>query len=298
MRAVFFTRRQFKKLQKCKLQKNIIHTESELYIIEKSEQWKKHQKMLLKYFYVNEGEYFSNKLFTINTLINNTSVIDINELILPIELAVVDNEVIGYIMPFIENKNLLTLLQDFKVSLEKKKDYLTQVGQIIHKVHTVSDFQDDLFLGDIHEANFIVEPNEDKVYAVDSDSFKVKNNLPFPSKYLATNPNILSMQHKYPINEDGFHIPNKNSDLLCYTFMILNTISRNQLQKIPTDEYYDYLDYLSTIGFGENFLNVCGRIYTNASNVSPLPYFDEIPDNIYQAAYSVFQCNRTKNRIK
>lgn len=298
MKAIFFTRRQFKKLQKCKLQKNINHTESELYIIEKKDVWNKHQKMILKYFYVTEGEYFSNKLFTINTLINNTSIIDINTLILPTELAVINNEVVGYIMPFIENKNLLTLLQDFKVSIEKKKDYLKQVGEIINQVHTVSEFQDEFFLGDIHEANFIVNTDEDKVYGVDSDSFKVKNNLPFASKYLATNPNIMSMTHKYPVNEDGYHIPNKNSDLLCYIFTILNTISRTQLQKVAIDEYYEYLDYLTTIGFGENFIRICGKIYTNASNTSPVPYFDEIPDNIYRAAYSVFKCNRITNRVK
>lgn len=298
MKAVFFTRRQFKKLQKCKLQKNINHTESELYVIEKSDAWNKHKKMILKYFYITEGEYFSNKLFTINTLIDNASIINSNALILPTELAIVDHEVVGYIMPFIENKNLLTLLQDFKVSIEKKKNYLEQVGQIIDQTHKVSAFQDEFFLGDIHEANFIVDTEKDKVYGVDSDSFKVKNNLPFASKYLATNPNIISMQHKYPVNEDGFHIPNQNSDLLCYIFTILNTISRTQLQKVPVDVYYEYLDYLNSLGFGKNFLNTCGKIYSNAANTSPLPFLDEIPNNIYRASYSVFEHNRTENKTR
>lgn len=77
MDAIFFTRRQFAKLKHCHLQKHINHTEAELYIFEKKGQWDK-QKMILKHFYIDEGEYFSNKLFTINNLIDNRNIININ----------------------------------------------------------------------------------------------------------------------------------------------------------------------------------------------------------------------------
>lgn len=288
MNSIFFTRRQFQKLQKCKLQKNIIHTEAELYVIEKNDSWKK-QKMLLKYFYINEGEYFSNKLFTINNLINNRDFINLPALVLPTELAVVNGQVVGYIMPFIENCNLITLLKDLKVSTEKKKNYLAQIGTIINDVHNRNNDDIELYLGDIHEANFIVGTNDDKVYAIDSDSYKIGRNLPFASKYLSTNPNISSLKHKYPMDKYGINIPNKNSDLMCYIFTIINTIAREEMQKKTSEEYYTYLTYLSSLGFGDDFINACGRIYTNADNISPLPYFDQIPDNIYRASYLVFK---------
>lgn len=293
MNAVFFTRRQFEKLKKCVLQKEIIHTESQLYVIEKHERWN-HHKMLLKYFYNREGEYFGNKLFTINHLISHADSIDVA--VLPTELAVIDGEIVGYIMPFIENTNLLTLLRDYKVTTEKKKEYLKQVGKIIDKIHHISELEGELFLGDIHEANFIVGKEDDNVYAVDTDSFKVKNNIPFASKYLATNPNIIEMTYKYPVNEEGIHIPNKNSDLLCYVFTILNTIARESMHKVSIEDYYEYLEYLETLGFGAGFLQVCQRIYSSASNVSPLQYLDQIPDNIYQATYKVFQCRTGRTR--
>lgn len=288
MNAIFFTSRQLKKLQNCSLQKNIDHTESKLYIVENGEKWK-YKKMILKYFYNNSGEYFKNKLLTINNLIESTSTLNIKALILPQKLAVAGGQIVGYIMPFIENINLLTLLQDFKINTQKKKEYLTQVGQIIDQVHELNKFQSELFIGDIHEANFIVGKEDDQVYVVDSDSFKTKNNLPFAAKYLATNPNILTMTHKYPINTGGIHIPNEDSDLLCYVFIILNTIARKEMQKVPVDEYYSYLDYLSSLGFGDDFIKTCGKIYTNAKNTSPLPYIEQIPNNIYQATYQVFK---------
>ncbi len=288
MNAIFFTNRQLKKLQNCSLQKSIDHTESKLYIVENNGKWQ-HKKMILKYFYNNSGEYFKNKLFTINNLIDSTSTINIRALILPQKLAIAGGQIIGYIMPFIENTNLLTLLQDFKLNTEKKKEYLTQVGQIISQVHDLNKFQSELFIGDIHEANFIVGKEDDQVYVVDSDSFKTKNNLPFAAKYLATNPNILNMTHKYPINTEGIHIPNENSDLLCYVFIILNTIARKEMQKVSIDEYYNYLDYLLSLGFGDDFIKTCGKIYTNAKNTSPLPYLEQIPNNIYQATYQVFK---------
>lgn len=291
MKAVFISKNKFKKLEHYKLEKSIQHTEAELYIIETNDKWVKNHE-LLKKFYRTEGEYFSNKLFTINELIDNSKIIDNNYLLLPTKLAIVDDQVIGYIMPYIENKNLATLLNNSKIDNDDKLYYLKQIGLIIEDVNDISNFHIPLHIGDIHEGNFIVGDKDNQVYVTDTDSFKIKNNLPYASKYLATNVVINSeeyLRHKYPVNEEGLHIPDYNSDLLCYITMILNTISKTQIHKLPIEEYYTYLSYLSDIGFGPDIITCFEYIYYNIDNISPLPYFDQIPKNYGRAAYVVFR---------
>ena len=56
---------QFKKFDKYILDKTIISTECELYIIPTKDKWNKYER-LLKKFFITTGEYFSNKLYTIN----------------------------------------------------------------------------------------------------------------------------------------------------------------------------------------------------------------------------------------
>lgn len=288
MDTIFLTKSQFMKLKKHKLEKNINNTEASLYLYQKKGNFDS-PSFMLKQFYIKEGEYFSNKLFTLNNLINNRSIINLDTLVLPVLLVVTGGEVSGYLMPYIKGPNLLTILQDPKIEFDVKLDYLKQVGHILEMVANNPELNGQFSLGDVHEGNFVVEEKTNKVYAVDLDSCKIKNNLPSPAKYLVNNPNLEQMKYKYPMNQDGIPLISQNTDLLCYICMILNTISKVEIYKLPIEEYYTYLDYLESIGFGPDFLNCCRRIYTNALNSSPLPYLDQIPKLVGRASYAVFK---------
>lgn len=296
MQAIFFNHYQFEKIKKKKLllDKSIRHVESELYLT--SEPLKYHNqytKLLLKKFYITEGEYFSNKLFTINRLIDLKDKIDIKPLILPTKMVVLEGKMVGYLMPYIEGVNLLTLLQSYNVDTETKIAFLEEIGIIIEKVHYFSKFQEEFSLGDIHEANFIVDCHN-QIHVTDLDSCKLKNNLPSASKYLSTNPNLEIVKEKYPINEQGIHIPNYNSDIYCYICMILNTIAKTDVSKLPLDDYYTYLQYLSNLGFGKELIHCFATIYIHQNNISPQPYLHQIPTKIGEAAYHVFQYKENK----
>lgn len=89
---------------------------------------KNKERILLKKYYVREGEYFGRKLKNLNTLIYYKNILgEIRELVLPDKLAIIDGEIVGYTMSFIEkSKNLQTILNS-DISLEDKLVYLRQI---------------------------------------------------------------------------------------------------------------------------------------------------------------------------
>jgi hypothetical protein len=283
MESLNISRKKFKTLQKYTLDESISNAEANLFIIPGQ------KRRLLKKMNIDDGEVFGNKLFTIYTLIDNKDDIAIDELVYPERLGIVNNKVTGLIMPLIEESyNLSTLLTNPNVPIKQNINYLKQVGNILTKVQYVEKFKNNFFLGDVHECNFIVDKS-DKVLAVDLDSCKIGNNQPFDSKYLRFNYNIKSLTKKYPKNDNNVHIPNKNSEWLCYILMILNFIAHGSVYEMGLSEFYSYLQYLNDIGFSKELLDCFARIYTNADNKSPQELLDQIPQNIDKANYQVFK---------
>jgi len=268
---------QFNKLDKYILDKTIISTECELYIIPVKNKWNKYEKLLKKFFRIN-GEYFSNKLYTINELNDRKDEIDIDTLIFPDELISIDGIIQGFSMPFIRNNvNVLNLLSSNEIDIKTKLNILKEIGIIIDKIARIENFA----LGDIHEANFIYDLDEKRVKAVDLDSVKIGNNNPPISKFMIFNENLLRYQHKYPYDEETeIHISNNNTMYLSYIYMILNTISEAKSYRMSISEYYDYLQFLVDNKCGKELIDILSYIYFSKDNVSPLNFLDQIPDNV------------------
>jgi hypothetical protein len=278
MDAIYLTKKQYERLKRLELGKEITSTECKMHIIPSKNGWC-YESKLLKEFYINEGRTFGNKLNTINTLIDEGNRIGISELVLPERLAIVDDKVIGFTMPYICNTNLYYKLIDYHTPIEAKVRYLKEVGKILEKIKNARDYGliDKFFLGDIHEQNFIVNSQTDKVMVVDLDSAYIGKNNPFPAKYLSTNKAIMELPKKYP-SKEGLHVPNQNSDILCYYIMILNFISKFQTNKLDISDYYIYLDYLRQIGFPSEILSLLSKAYLNVDNINPYFLLDKIAD--------------------
>lgn len=289
MYTTSLTRNQFEKLKKFDPGKGVVNVESELYIMGSKRSGK--ERKLLKKFFIDKGEYMGMKLLNINTLVYYRSVLEqVKELVLPETLAVVAGEIIGTTMPFIENAtNLQLILDDKQRTLKEKIEYLKQIGSILIEIDEMKDFPYEFRLGDLHEANFIVD-KENKIHVVDIDSSYISNNEPFNSKYLFLNPLLLDFTHKYKVNDNDDIIPSRDSDIYCYIMMILNTIAGCDMFKLSTGEFYGYMNYLESIGVNKNFLFAVEKIYHSGENENPLPYLDYLIENEpYQAYHKVYK---------
>ena len=136
--------------------------------------------------YLTNGLVFGNKLQTINSLIDNKNKINIEEIVFPEKIAIVDSQIVGFTMPLIESINLKQALMS-NIPNETKIAYLKQIGEILEKMRLVREYTEisEFFINDLHESNFIVD-KEGTVKAIDIDSCKINGNQAFNSKYLSS----------------------------------------------------------------------------------------------------------------
>lgn len=280
MRAVTMNQHSFAALSD--LDVPIINTEGRLYIL--------NDRLLFKRFYVDEGEYFGNKLLTLNTLIDNREALADRSLILPEKIVLVDKKVVGFTMPFIkDNINLTILLESRSIPFSTKIEYLRRVGEILENVQNVKEFKGNFFLGDVNSNNFVVRMDNAKLrelYAVDLDSSRIGDNLPFPSKILSTNFNLRNNK-KYKISKNGLIEPDANTEWLCYCITILNFIGNFNINSLSESQFYNYLTYLNDLGFNKELIDCFSRIYSRTdNNVNPQELIESIPSDYTSLDYS------------
>lgn len=273
MQATVLTKKRFDNLPKYELPNSIFNTEARLYILKTKEKWKPTNK-LLKKFYVRNGPIFSNKLYTINSLIDNKEKIDIPEIVFPDSLAIVDKEVVGFIMPLIDSTNLDIILKDINIDNEIKIKYLTDIGKILEKMKQVRNHTDitDFYVNDLHENNFIISNSTKELLLVDIDSCKINQNKPFGSRYLSAF-SVINNIAKYEKTTDGtsggYILPNEDTDIYCYVIMILNFLYGENINNYSINEIYNFINYLEDIGVEKELLLTIEKIFTNSKNENP-----------------------------
>lgn len=294
MKTISISNKTLKKLENYNVEE-INNTEAKLYLLPQKEKWNK-KVDLLKIFYNKNGSIFSNKMYTINELIENNKIINIQELSMPEKLVVVNGEICGYIQEFIENINFKLVLDNPNISVKEKIDMFKQIGEILEKMKKIRENTSikDFFLNDLHEANFILNIQSKKINVVDMDSCKINGNKPFASKYLTPSSNTSTMPFKYIQNTDssfnGFVVANQNSDYYCYIIMVLNFLYGDNMSNMKTPEFYSYLNYLRSIGLSYKLLDEFSKIYEYGDNENIKDYLDYIyPDIVIKSKKKYFK---------
>lgn len=300
MEIITLTKKQFDNLEEYPLPENLFVAESKLYILKTTNKWGIGNK-LLKRFYITSGQSFNNKLQTIKTLIDYKEVINIKEMVLPEKIAVVDNQIVGYTMELVPSINLEQALSADEISIERKIKYLYQIGEILEKMEHVRQYTElkDFYLNDIHENNFVVDLTTDSIRVIDTDSCKINNinTSTIGSKYLQGN-TIIANISKYKQDETFVYgcsfLPSRDTDLYCYTIMILNFLYGGDIEKLEVEELYDYLEYLSQIGIDIKLINSFKKIISNAPNENPYKLLEGLTKFYGRTNKNVYKCNRKR----
>ena len=302
MEVINLSSRSFKGLRTLELPNTVYNTEGKIYIYEDKDKWNKRMH-LVKRLYINSGPIFSNKLATINSLVDYQDDIDMPELVYPEKLLTIDREIVGFTMPYVPSTNLKEILTSSKTPAEVKIKYLKDIGTILEKMEEVRKYAEleDFYLNDLHEGNFIVD-EEGSLRVIDLDSCKIAGNMPFCSKYLSgLNYSLASLPGKYKKSNfrcSGDIIPNKDSDLYCYIITVLNTIFGRETQRLPLETFYDYLDYLRKIGVSTELIDIIFDIYSNKPNTNPKELLDGLEPVFYKCHESVFKSLTKQKRCQ
>lgn len=268
MQVLSLSRRQLKKLQPLNLSRKIPNTEARLYIhdTKKNFIW---NRELLKVFYNQDLSNIANKIATISQIILLFEKIDAQELVLPTKLVSIDDKLSGYGMPYIEdNVNLSLILNNPKIKLEIKLAFLKEILQILLKLENSYELKGKFHLGDIHEANFVLDINEQKVKVVDLDSAYIRGGREPIAKFITANKNLQFASNKYIVTATGDNIvPNENTVSLSFIYLLLNVLSGDNSYKWTIEEYYIYISHLKQLGISKDLLEVLSNVYTCGSSL-------------------------------
>lgn len=300
MKTKSYTIRQFDKMKKYVLDSDIPNTESVLYLTKIKEDFK-YKDYIIKKLYILSADSLANKLSTVLMLGDYGERLDSPELVLPEHQVLIDGKISGFTVPYIKGENLGSIIKNFHTPDETIIKYFTKVGMVIEKVQQNSAYAFPGGLkfqfGDLHPYNILVD-EEDNIKFVDLDSAYLGSRLPNPSMYLATSRELLKNTNKYPvINLDyiGLNIPNDNTDLYCYNMMILEFLAKDKIRNKSVDEYYSYIGYLQSLGYGPDLLESFFKLPINSNNTNPYMYLDQIPrDMIGRSSYTVYKYLKNK----
>lgn len=293
MEVYNISKKEYARLKEYDLDNSIFNGESKIYVM--PDKWRRYNQ-LFKRFYLTEGIMFGNKLKTINSLVDLKKKYDLDGLVIPERLAVYDEKILGYIMRLIESDNLQILLDDGFIPIEDKINWFKQIGGILKMMKNVRKYGnvDDFYLNDMHSNNFIVERGTNKVYAVDLDSAKIDGNLTFGSMMLcAHSPAMDVPKYKHLMDGrcGGILKPDENTDLFCYNVMILNFLFNGNILRLDINGYYQYLNYLESLGLNKELLDIFSRLYTNQNNENPDYLLDSIKEVYPRSLFPVYKAN-------
>ncbi len=285
MNVVYFNKKNINKLKKLYLNTNIISTEAELLVTEGGD--------LFKRFYVNEGEYFHKKLYTISSLNEHKELFD-SSFVLPESLVSIGGKISGYTMPYIPGENFDNFLNNAKISEDIKVKYLKDAAIMMEKASIIREKAglDNFYLGDIHSQNFVLGSDGLKMIDMDSvrigymDGFPIKNSFPVRN---------FKLYNKYII-KDGVMLPNKASDTAMFNLMIINHLAGMDMQRKELEDYYDYLDYLKNMGLDKNIIKEFSNIYSENEGKVLHEELKHIPADAYKFRYKIHEVRKNEKR--
>lgn len=131
-----------------------VNTEAFLYYFSMKKKWIVEDK-IFKQFFITNGIDFSNKMYTINSLIDYKDEINISELVIPDCLVSINSKIEGYAMNLVNGINLSQIIYNTKISIKDKIDLLKKISDVLIKMENVRKYTSvkDFYIGDIHEEN-------------------------------------------------------------------------------------------------------------------------------------------------
>ncbi len=272
MDTLNLTSKQLNRLETLNLDKGVTNSEANLYLWSRGNE----NTQVIKSFYRNNTKMFYNKLWIIRNLIKYQDMMPA-EYILPNRFFTLNSTLNGYTMDYVSGTNLSVLLKDEDIPLKEKLNYLKQVLKIIGKTEHIALFNNQIFLGDVHEGNFLLDDKTNKIKVGDLDSMQISHSLAPVSRYLCCNLCVDYFPYKYYQGNyfSRNYRQNHNTTYLSFVYMLLNTISQYKINILRLDEYYKYVRHLGIVGIPLEIVQALTDIYSNNDNHFEQDYLDE-----------------------
>lgn len=278
MNSITISKKKYLELTRLDIPREVRNTEARMFHYNHRGQHK-----VFKDYYLSDGELFGSKLFTVQALDMQKEYLP-ESFVIPDSSVTINGKIVGFTVPFVEGITLEMILRDNRISLDEKKYYLKKIGELLEQLKHIREYTPlrDIFINDLQESNFIVNPNNRSIKTVDLDSCKISTNSPFPSRYMTDSTLISrSVYDKYVRNttpkvNEGFYIANAESDMYCYMIIILNYLFGTNMSTMNEEQFYNYLNYLDSIGIDKRLIDCFETILRYDPNANPVHYLDSL----------------------
>lgn len=292
--TLYLTEEEFKKLEDFKIGDCIPNNEGKFKKIEIDGQ----TKLIKQHVRGKHQELIS---YNINMFLKyrDTLIRHNPHLVLPEEKVKIQNNYSNiYTLELVKGIPLQYLLRcdecNFKIKL------LHNLGSIINKFGYIPNFPYNLYIGDLHEGNILLDTNRN-LRIIDTTSLYIENTHHFlfenpndvqESKYLEYNKEIKKEKYLSKYKQGYLHniIPSKDTDIFCYIIIILNTLAQLEASMLTFNSLLNYLDYLESIGIDLNFLYSVTTLFSLSPNINPYKYLSSITnEQLSEAHYLKYQ---------
>lgn len=272
MHIINISKREFKRLNPFQLSRSIIHSEADLYEMDYCG-----ERKIVKTIFTYDKDYYQEKIRTIATLDEYSSYLP-RSFTIPDNFIAVRNKIKAFTTPFLNGETLDFILNNPTIPIEEHIYYLTKIGTILEELKKIRKTTPlkELYIGDLHESNIIINRFTKELNIIDLDSSRIGSSFSYTAKYL-TPFSLLKHQDKYILNKvigngPGFIVPDQNTDIYCYIVMILNYITDDLFKYFNIEDFYTYLNMLNDIGINQELLYIIEKIFTKEDNINPYEY--------------------------
>jgi len=233
---------------------------------------------LIKYFL----DFTENKMKTLFYLDEYRSVLKQNfPFLIPEAIGVLNGNAKACIIEMGYPNKLASL--NSQDSFDLKIILLKQIGVILETLESLRKNENilcDFFIGDLHDGNILIDKEKQLIQICDLDSCKIKDNLPFLVKYFSSLYPEHYLKHclkqKY-CYQNGFLVPNQESDLLCYIIIIFKVLFEVDICTFSIQEYYSYLEKLVRNQLPIPLYQMFQNIYSLEPTLNHYQYLDDLP---------------------
>ena len=280
MKKMILTENDFNNLEKLPLVEGTIEKESTMYYVPNNE-----KEIIKVYNNFDDRLYLIEKLKTTRNLLKYIKETQIQELLRPHGIAMINKKIIGTIYPEIDAYTARVYLNLNIIPIKLKIEILKKIGLLLDKIKNTNPLYNAAF-SDVHLDNFLINNiivNEYKkivelsIVACDTDSMKIMDSKGNPSYYLYDSEKLSELD-KYRLDSENVIIPDSNTDIYCYNMIILDFISKSNFAYcLNIDEYNRYINYLDKLNINPNLLQAFASVYKkDIDNISALPYLDSL----------------------
>lgn len=289
MEKIEINKYHLKKFEVLKTSRFVRMTEGMIYLYPVKNGNDVEEKVIKKFFL----EPLENKLKVIETLDDNRySLLRYNELVLPETIITSGGEPYAIVLRYVPGMNFSDYLVDENIPNNQKIQRFKEIGNFLNIMSEFRKYDKQLsnfYLGDIHSSNFLV--NNDRIKIIDLDSCTIGDCVPSMSNYLSGNHLLAEFSPKYEFLNGDRRIMKSSTDteLYCYSMMLLSFLAKSNVSKLSIPEYYEYINYLNSIGLDSEMCDIFRCLYTYKENED----FHEllnISDNVINhASYDEFE---------